>query len=102
MIKTYYNSFERLSVQKKAYIENHLILPMLSTQYEICINYHNHSKPFKEFNNRLKEYPYFYNNNKIKLKSVVFHRITNGNLIFMNKFLVGINVCLRKIIRLFR
>lgn len=102
MIDAYYKNLDTLSEQKKNYIENHLILPMLSTQYEICINYHNKPAPFKGYNSRLKKYPYFYNNQKIKIKNVVFHRMTNGNLIFMNDFFIKFHGALSKAKRLFK
>ena len=63
---------------------------MLTTQYYICINYFNKCKPFKEFNSRLKKYPEFYNDKKIALSGVKFHRVTGGLLIWCNTFLVKI------------
>ncbi len=98
IIDTYYKHYDNLSKQKKYYIENHLILPMLSTQYEICINYHNKPQPFKGYNNRLKKYPYFYNNDRIKIKNVVFHRATNGNLIFLNDLFIKANAIIGKLL----
>ena len=102
MIEIYNKHRDGLSESKRNYIENKLILPMLSTQYEICINYHNKSKPFREYNKRLKKYPYFYNNQKIKIKHVVFHRLTNGRLIFINNFLIRIYAILRKVLKVFK
>lgn len=99
IIDTYYKHYDILSKSKKNYIENHLILPMLSTQYQICINYHNKSKPFREFNNRLKKYPHFYNHSKIKIKNVVFHRLTGGWFIFLNDFFIEINTLLHKVFK---
>ena len=102
MIETYYRHFDHLSAQKKRYIEQHLILPMVSTQYEICMNYHTRGGPFAEFNRRLKQYPEFYHNQAILLRSLKFHRATNGSLIFMNPVLIFISSLLRKIAGLFR
>lgn len=99
MVETYYKNINRISESKKYYIENKLILPMVSTQYEICINYYNISKPFREFNKRLKQYPYFYNNEKIKIRNVVFHRKTNGRFIFLNDILIKTNAFFKRIFR---
>lgn len=102
IIDTYYKHYDHLSDQKKSYIENHLIIPMLSTQYQICINYHNKAKPFREYNGRLKKYPYFYNMERIKIKNVRFHRATNGSLIFMNDFFMAVNAFGSKLLNPFR
>ncbi|MEE0946065.1 MAG: glycosyltransferase [Acutalibacteraceae bacterium] len=102
IIDIYYKNFENLSLQKRNYILNHIILPMVSTQYEICINYRNDTKPFRTFNKRLKAYPVIYNNNQIKIKNVIFHRITGGYLIFMSKLFITFNSLLHIFIRPFK
>ena len=61
MLEAYYEMYDKISKNKQRYIKNKLIIPMLYTQYYICINYHKSSKPFREFDNRLKKYPEFYN-----------------------------------------
>ena len=99
MIETYNKNYDHLSETKRLYIEHKLILPMLSTQYEICINYYNKGRPFREYNKRLKKYPYFYNHYKVKIKHVVFHRWTNGHLIFMHNFLVKMFSLPKRIIK---
>ena len=99
MINIYYKYKDKISKSKNNYIINKLILPMLSTQYEICMNYYSISRPFREFNKRLKQYPYFYNNKKIKIKKVVFHRMTNGRLISLNSTFMKINYHFKKIFK---
>lgn len=90
MINIYEKYKDQLSEEKKNYIINKLVLPMVSTQYYVTIEYHNTSKAFREFNKRLKKYPYFYNNKKVKIRKVRFHRLTNGRLIWLNETLVKI------------
>lgn len=90
MLEAYYEAKDNISSNKQKYIKNNLLTPMLTTQYYICINYFNKCKPFKEFNSRLKKYPEFYNDKKIALSGVKFHRVTGGLLIWCNTFLVKI------------
>lgn len=90
MLEAYYEAKDKISSNKQKYIKNNLLTPMLTTQYYICINYFNKSKPFNEFNSRLKKYPEFYNDKKIALSGVKFHRVTGGLLIWCNTFLVKI------------
>lgn len=90
MLEAYYEVKDKISSNKQKYIKNNLLTPMLTTQYYICINYFNKCKPFKEFNSRLKKYPEFYNDKKIALSGVKFHRATGGLLIWCNTFLVKI------------
>lgn len=102
MIETYRRHYDHLSAPKKRYIEEHLIRPMLSTQYEICINYHNKRGPFAGYDSRLKNYPEFYHNPKILISSVKFHRATKGFFIFMNPVLIFLNTLVHKVIGHFR
>lgn len=90
MLEAYYEAKNKISSNKQKYIKNNLLIPMLTTQYYICVNYFNKSKPFKEFNSRLKKYPEFYNDKRIALSGVKFHRATAGLLIWCNTFLVKI------------
>lgn len=91
MIKTYYENEKRLSESKKNYIVNNLILPMLSTQYEICINYRKDAKSFEGYDQRLKQYPEFYNNKRIQTGRVVFYRKTHGRLVRFNDIFIKLN-----------
>lgn len=99
LIEIYNKNEANLSESRKNYIINKLILPMVSTQYEICINYFNKGNPFREFDKRLKKYSNFYNNSFIKIRKVRFHRATNGYLIWLNSFLVKLSSVIKKIIR---
>lgn len=107
MLEAYFETFDVISLNKQRYIKNNLIIPMINTQYYICLNYFNNSKPFREFNKRLKQFPKFYNNCQIATKAVKFHRFTKGCFIWCNGFLVKIKNIFNtgifgKIKRLFR
>ena len=84
MLEAYYEMYDKISKNKQRYIKNKLIIPMLYTQYYICINYHKSSKPFREFDNRLKKYPEFYNHSWVISRTTKFHRFTFGLLIWSN------------------
>lgn len=95
MLDAYYETFDNISSNKQRYIKNNLLIPMLSTQYYICINYFKKCRPFKELNGRLKKYPEFYNNDIIATKGVKFHRFTFGLFIWCNSLLVKIKSIFR-------
>lgn len=96
MINIYEQNKEKLSQNKRRYIVDRLIIPMINTQYYICINYLKKSNGFRSFDKQLKKHKEFYNLDCIKIKQVVFHRFTKGSLIFMNGFFVRFNSFLSK------
>ena len=91
MIEIYQQNKEKLPQSKNDYIVNHLLLPMISTQYEIAINYRKERSAFLSFDKRLKQYPSLYNNRKIRIKKVRFHRATRGILVPLNGLFVKLN-----------
>ena len=88
MIAVYEKHRETLSEDKRRYIEDKLIAPMLNAQYDICIEYFRKGSPFREYDKRLKEHPYFYNfKPEVKTRRVTFHRLTKGIFIkFMSNY----------------
>lgn len=91
MIEIYYKNKYLISEEKRHYIINKLIIPIISTQYEICLNYFKVRKAFLEFDKRLKSYPEFYYNKRILIKKVRFYRKTKGRLKRVSNILVTIN-----------
>lgn len=89
---------KEISKCRKDYVINMLILKLLITQYIITVEFYNSPKPFREFEKQLKKYPELYNDPRIVTRAIKFHRLTRGNFIFMNSFLVGFKNFLRKII----
>lgn len=86
-----------ISEKKRNYVVDKLILPMISTQYLVVIEWFKKRNGFLEFENQLKNYPEFYNAPRITTKKVKFHRLTKGFLIRFHSFFVRINAILRKI-----
>lgn len=76
LINYYYNS--DISSQKKSYILNKLILPMILANYVILIQYWKSGKKYYSFEQRLSEYPEIYNNPSIATRMKKFHRKTHG------------------------
>lgn len=85
LIKIFINA-SGISEEKKHYLLNKLIIPMIKTQYSICLEYFNNVEPFREFESKLKEYQFFYYHDEIlKIKNINYYRKTGGYFIFINK-----------------
>ena len=95
MINTLYNNEKNISASKREYIVNKLILPMVKTQYFVCINYFRNGKAFREFETRLKKYKEFYDDPTVATRGVKLYRNTKGILIKIHPILI-------RIVRLFR
>ena len=79
MTDIYEKHKDTVSEDKRRYIVNKLLVPMLAAQYDICIEYFRRGAPFREYDKRLKSHPYFYNlTPRIKTRRVRFHRLTKG------------------------
>ena len=88
MIAIYEKYKDTLTEDKRRYIVNKLIVPMLAAQYDICIEYFRRGKPFREYDRRLRSHPFFYNMApRISTRRVRFHRLTKGFFIrFMSNY----------------
>ena len=91
MAETYARCKESLPEIKRNYIVNNLLLPMVSTQYEIALNYRQERQAFRSIDERLKKYPELYNAQRVKIRKVVFHRKTSGIFVPINSLLVKLN-----------
>ena len=74
---TFYKTVD-MSENKKNYILNKLILPMITAHYTILIQYLKSPKEFRAFESRLKKYENIYNDYRIATKMKKFHRKTKG------------------------
>ena len=72
-------------------MKEHLILPMLSTQYEICISYKKSKDAFEEFDKQLQRFPEFYNDDKLLLRKVKFYRAVGGRMMWLYNVLTKVN-----------
>lgn len=87
LVEEYYILKEKLPKYKQDYIERRLILPLIYSQYDIILNNVNTRKAFKSFDNKLKNYKEFYNNETIVSKKIKLHRLTNGISVYLQKLI---------------
>ena len=76
-----------ISENKKMYILNKLIIPMLVAHYTILIEFLKSPKEFRLFEAKLKKYPEIHSNSRIATRMKVFHRKTHGFFINQNGFI---------------
>jgi glycosyltransferase involved in cell wall biosynthesis len=69
---------DSIDPNKQHYLINRLIIPMCKTQYYIVTELFTDGEHFKSFDDKLKQYPEFYNNPEIAGKIVRLHRKTAG------------------------
>ena len=84
LINEYYKIDDTISENKKLYLKNKIIIPLLDAQYYILTQNLKSSKEFRKFDKILKQYPEFYNNSTVAKKRIRIHRFLKG---FAMKFL---------------
>jgi len=90
------DNVDKLSECKKNYIIEKLILTMIKSQYIVTVQFYNQGKPFREFEKRLKKYPYFYNQPEVATRGIKFHRYTNGYLIRFHSILLKMKSIIKR------
>ena len=83
----FYNENKDLTKEKRMYILNKIIIPMVIAHYTIIIQFKKSSKDFREFEKKFKKYPEIYNNPKIATRMKRFHRKTKGSFVRVDGFL---------------
>ena len=96
LVDYYIEKEEGLSENKKAYLNNCIIVPMCKRQYELTTELFKDNKNFVSFDEKLKKYPKFYNNIAIAGRRIKIHRLTGGHLIWMNDFFKKIGKLIRR------
>lgn len=89
IIKDIYLKYD-LSDEKRMYLKNKIILPLIKAQYYIVSEYFKSGKFFKEFDDKLKSYEEFYNDPFYVNKRIKLYRMGHGKFIGAIKFLVKI------------
>lgn len=79
-----------LNEEKKTYIKNKIILPLITTQYYIVTDYFTGGKQFIEFDDKLKKYDEFYNDGSYLNRKIKLYRMTHGKFVNVIRFLVYI------------
>lgn len=77
LIKEYY-SIVNASENKKCYLMNRIIIPLVEAQYYILTQNLVSGKEFRLFDKKLKKYAEIYNNTRIARKAIKIHRVTKG------------------------
>ena len=79
-----------VSEQKKSYITNKLIFPMLAAHHTILLHFLRSGKAYDAFERKLKEYPAIYNAPCVATRGQRFHRATRGWFVKINPLLLKI------------
>lgn len=79
-----------LSENKKEYIKEKILIPLIQGQYYITTEHITKSKPFYSFDTKLKKYTEFYYNEKIVDRKIKIYRATKGHFNKTIKMLVKI------------
>ena len=87
IIDEYEKRKNALSDGKKKYISNHMVINLCYTMYWIVTELFTDGKEFKIFDDKLKQYPEFYNNKKFVTKRVELYRKSNGKLVWANRLI---------------
>lgn len=96
LLKIYKENFDSIPQNKKNLIENIIIKKMILTHYNLIFDLIKLPKAFKDFDDILKQYPYFYNNPEIVGTKTKFLRMTNGHFMFLQKFVSVIKKILKR------
>lgn len=88
LINEYYKIDDTVSENKKLYLKNKIIIPLLDAQYYILTQNLKSSKEFRKFDKILKQYPEFYNNSTVAKKRIKIHRMAKGILMNQIEFLI--------------
>ncbi len=83
LLKIYSENFDSLSANKRNLIEKNIIKKMIHIHYNLIFDTIKLPKAFKEFDDVVKPYPYFYNHPEIAGRKTKFLRLTNGHFMFL-------------------
>lgn len=78
LIKEYYSIRNNVNENKKSYLMNRIIIPLVEAQYYILTQNLVSGKEFRLFDKKLKKYTEIYNNARIARKAIKIHRVTKG------------------------
>lgn len=78
---------DRLSNNKREYVLQKLLLPMIHVQLYINLELFHSRKKYRIFEKRIKEYPQLFLYHEFNIPNIKFHRYTKGIFIGINPFL---------------
>lgn len=80
LIKEFYEN-PKITPNKREYLKEKIIIPMVEAQYYITTEYLNQKEPFLTLDKEIMKHDELYHIPKIASKRVKFHRKTKGRLI---------------------
>ena len=86
LIEEYYKIPKDVSENKKYYLKNKIIIPLVEAQYYILTQNLKSPKEFRKFNKILKKYPEIYKDDKVSKKRIKIHRFFNGHFMSLIEF----------------
>ena len=93
LIAEFYNN-KNITEQKKQYIMNKIIMPLVKCQYMVTTEFLNNSVGFNSFDSKLKKYPEIYK--KMEGKRIAMYRVTKGHTIKMVHIFDGVKRRLKR------
>lgn len=96
LLDEYTKRKESLSIGKREYLENKMIIPMCKSQYYIATEMFNTGENFLSFDTKLKAFPDFYNNRDVAGKIVRLHRKMRGNTVRIDKHIKSLKTKMKK------
>ena len=78
IVNQFYNRKHTISSEKRKYLFNFIIVPLVEGQYFLTTEYFNTKKPFMDFDRELKRHPEIYNDSRVLKKRITLLRKTNG------------------------
>jgi len=96
LLKIYHENLEIIPDNKKVLIERNILKKMIFTHYNLIFDLIKLPKAFKDFDDILKNYPYFYNHPEIVGTKTKFLRITKGHFMFLQELKAGIKKILKR------
>lgn len=89
IIEEYVNN-QNITPQKREYIKNKIIIPLIKNQYIITNLYFTNGSAFRSFDRKLKKYEEFYNIGAYTDRRMKLYRATNGRAIRLIQIIDGI------------
>jgi len=83
LLKIYQENYDNISPNKRALVEKMILIKMIFTHYNMIYQLIKSPKAFKEFDDVVKPYPYFYNHPEIAGRKTRLLRLTNGHFMFL-------------------
>lgn len=96
LIEEYYKIPENISINKKDYLKNKIILPLVEAQYYILTQNLKSSREFRKFDKKLRKYKEIYNHDRVARKAIKLHRKLNGFGMNFLETLIAIKNRIRK------